>query len=487
MSQHVGNILLAPPVQGTRGTPGFAEIVGDVPMDDAIKECVEALVKECEGKPEAAKDEFIKAAMELAKDVITVATCGEGHKVAAIGKALAEAAIKEGAEITVKGGILFTTYYAGYKLEKPLAKGAEFVVKEGVPLMTLSASCALGEALAGVDVRERAQITLATRSASSTVAETQFTSEKGTSLVTCEELEKAVAEIAMKKGAQVAANEGIKMAALKKAVAEVATKVGAEFADLKSAIDDAVATANRYGLSMKAKRAYVASAVSRKGKKRHEDQAPDEKHLVSLRHAPALPSVASHHIINNRVRKVFQTIVEKFLVMNAQYFAHRNFERLVQDGLISEDAFASPFPPDDDEFILTTAIDAPKGVVRSDKIAKQFDEAMEDLTLAVTKYMTDLFKLLVGDPSKEGRLDQYFVERAAKIQRVVKKINTKNVYVDETLRWWLQRGGNRSRYDEVHGRVAEMFQSLASDGQSKAILWVRELYSTCKKLRGLEG
>ena len=102
-------------------------------------------------------------------------------------------------------------------------------------------------------------------------------------------------EIAIKKGAEIAVNEGIEIAALKEAVFGVATKVGAEFMELKSAIEDAVATATKYGLSERAKKGYVAAIVSRKGKEKVIVKESNELLAVP----PPLPSDfdSGHHAI----------------------------------------------------------------------------------------------------------------------------------------------------------------------------------------------
>ena len=118
------------------------KIVGNVPVEAAIRECVEALVLECEGKPEAVKEKFMNAAMEIAGDAIIVATCSEHCKVAALGKALAKAAIKEGAELTIKGGIHLPAH----------STNIEFVIEKRTPLMTSS------------DTKKGAQIPLVTHS-----------------------------------------------------------------------------------------------------------------------------------------------------------------------------------------------------------------------------------------------------------------------------------------------------------------------------------
>ena len=69
-----------------------------VPIAGTIKDGVEALVLECEGKDEEAKIKALEAAIDLAVDAITVGTMGSGYEVAEAGKIAAEMVIKEIAE-----------------------------------------------------------------------------------------------------------------------------------------------------------------------------------------------------------------------------------------------------------------------------------------------------------------------------------------------------------------------------------------------------
>lgn len=88
------------------------KLVSYIPVVGTVKDSVEALVLECENKPEAAKAKFVEAAVDLVGDVVTVATCGAGYEVAAMGKATAELAIKEGAEFALKQGAEAEVQYA---------------------------------------------------------------------------------------------------------------------------------------------------------------------------------------------------------------------------------------------------------------------------------------------------------------------------------------------------------------------------------------
>ena len=78
------------------------KIVGYIPVVGTVKDGVESLVLECEGKHEAAKEKAMEAAIGLAGDIITVATLGEGYEIALAGKAAAEAAMKDAVESGVK-------------------------------------------------------------------------------------------------------------------------------------------------------------------------------------------------------------------------------------------------------------------------------------------------------------------------------------------------------------------------------------------------
>lgn len=78
------------------------KIVGSIPVVGTIKDSVEAVVLECEGKHEAAKEKAMEAAMDLASDFITVATLGEGYVVATAGKEAAELAFKEALKGEIK-------------------------------------------------------------------------------------------------------------------------------------------------------------------------------------------------------------------------------------------------------------------------------------------------------------------------------------------------------------------------------------------------
>ena len=71
------------------------KIVGYVPVVGTIRDGVEAVVLECEGKHKAALEKALETAVDLAGDIVTVASLGEACEVAVAGKAAAEAALKD--------------------------------------------------------------------------------------------------------------------------------------------------------------------------------------------------------------------------------------------------------------------------------------------------------------------------------------------------------------------------------------------------------
>lgn len=79
------------------------KVVSNIPVVGTIKDGVEAVVLEAQGKHEAAKEKALEAAIDLVSDVVTVGTFGAGYEVAAAGKAAAEAATKEIVESGAKG------------------------------------------------------------------------------------------------------------------------------------------------------------------------------------------------------------------------------------------------------------------------------------------------------------------------------------------------------------------------------------------------
>ena len=78
------------------------KIVGYVPVVGTIKDGVEAVVLECEGKHKEAFEKAMETAVDLACDAVTVASFGEGFEVAVAGKAAAEAAMKDAMESGLK-------------------------------------------------------------------------------------------------------------------------------------------------------------------------------------------------------------------------------------------------------------------------------------------------------------------------------------------------------------------------------------------------
>ena len=78
------------------------KIVGYVPVVGTIKDGVEAVVLECEGKHGAALEKALETAVDLAGDIVTVASLGEACEVAVAGKAAAEAALKDAMEAGLK-------------------------------------------------------------------------------------------------------------------------------------------------------------------------------------------------------------------------------------------------------------------------------------------------------------------------------------------------------------------------------------------------
>ena len=79
------------------------KVVGYIPVVGTIKDGVEAVVLEVQGKHAAAKEKALEAVIDLAGDAVTVATLGAGYEVAAAGKAAAEVAMKELVESGAKG------------------------------------------------------------------------------------------------------------------------------------------------------------------------------------------------------------------------------------------------------------------------------------------------------------------------------------------------------------------------------------------------
>lgn len=123
------------------------KIVGYIPVVGTVKDTVEAIVLEAEGKHEAAKEKAMEAAVDLVGDVVTVATFGTGYEVAAAGKMAAEVAIKEATESGAKS----------------VAKAAmQEAVRDGY---TKTAAIGIGAAAAGAHTKEKLKDSIAARRA----------------------------------------------------------------------------------------------------------------------------------------------------------------------------------------------------------------------------------------------------------------------------------------------------------------------------------
>lgn len=121
------------------------KIVGYIPVVETVKDTVEAIVLEAEGKHEAAKEKAMEAAVDLVGDVVTVATFGTGYEVAAAGKMAAEVAIKEATESGAKS----------------VAKAAmQEAVRDGY---TKTAAIGIGAAAAGAHTKEKLKDSIAAR------------------------------------------------------------------------------------------------------------------------------------------------------------------------------------------------------------------------------------------------------------------------------------------------------------------------------------
>lgn len=121
------------------------KIVGYIPVVGTVKDTVEAIVLEAEGKHEAAKEKAMEAAIDLVGDVVTVATFGTGYEVAAAGKMAAEVAIKEATESGAKS----------------VAKAAmQEAVRDG---FTKTAAIGIGAAAAGAHTKEKLKDGIAAR------------------------------------------------------------------------------------------------------------------------------------------------------------------------------------------------------------------------------------------------------------------------------------------------------------------------------------
>ena len=118
------------------------KIVGYVPVVGTIKDGVEAVVLECEGKHKAALEKALETAVDLAGDIVTVASLGEACEVAVAGKAAAEAALKDAMEAGLKSAAKEQMVQAtreGYTKEAATmmaiagaAQEAKLAAKEGI-------------------------------------------------------------------------------------------------------------------------------------------------------------------------------------------------------------------------------------------------------------------------------------------------------------------------------------------------------------------
>ena len=343
------------------------KIVGYIPVVGTIKDSVEAVVLECQGKHEAAIEKAMEAAVDLVGDAVTVATFGTGYEVAAAGKLAAEVAIKEvekaGAESVAKAAM-------------------REAAKDG---FTKTAALAIGAAAAGAHAKEKLK-------------------------------------------------------------------------------DDIAA---------------------RKGKRRKQTPRGPNKPATDK---PDKDPKRGHHVINNGVRKILPNIIDDFLHQNAHLFHSQGFHDLVEGGHISRrnsvySAHERPLSATDDQFIQTTTVYTPEGKHHEDTNDAQFGIAMISLRVGVTHYMTNLFNVLVNDPSQISHLDHHFTNMAVSLTEAIHLINTGPMYVDQqALTWWLASPqGNLATYERVRSHVEEMFQSLTHQ-RAEILTWVRELFHAYQNL-----
>lgn len=344
------------------------KIVGYVPVIGTIKDSVEAVVLECQGKHEAAKEKAMEAAVDLVGDAVTVATFGTGYEVAAAGKLAAEVAIKEASKAGAES----------------VAKAAmREAAKDG---FTKTAALAIGAAAAGAHAKEKLK-------------------------------------------------------------------------------DDIAA---------------------RKGKRR--GQTPRGPNKPATDKDKDKDPKRGHHVINNGVRRILPNIINDFLHQNAHLFHAQGFHDLVEGGHISQrnsvySAHEHPLSATDDQFIQTTTVYTPEGKHHKDTNDAQFGIAMISLRVGVTHYMTNLFNVLVNDPSQISHLDHHFTNMAVSLTESIHLINTGPMYVDQqALDWWLASPqGNRATYERVCSHVEEMFQSLTHQ-RAEILTWVRELFHAYQNL-----
>ena len=118
------------------------KVVGYIPVVGTIKDSVEAVVLECEGKSEEAKQKALEAGIGLVGDIVTVASFGVGYEVATAGKMAAEVFAKEFTEEAGKAAI---------------KKGLEFGFTE-------KAALALGSTVVGHHTKNKLKENVANRS-----------------------------------------------------------------------------------------------------------------------------------------------------------------------------------------------------------------------------------------------------------------------------------------------------------------------------------
>ena len=403
--------------------------LGFVPIVGTIKDGVEAAVLELQGKHEAAKEKAMEAVIDLACDVVTVATLGEGYEVAAVGKVAAEAAMKDIVEQGAK------------EAAKDVGKAAAETTTKDV-----------GEQGGKGAFRGRTDSASTVATLSDLDVEAAISHEESASRAAALKEGHSVDQIAKAaaKGSQEAKNS------------QFSTQTTSVIAAAEAA---------------RSAKAQARQKIHGKG---HEEPAePDTEPKKDEKE----PSKRGEHVINNGVRKVLPKMIDKFLEINHLRFRNKTFSELRDEGFILPvmrvyQSHEVPLPRDIDLLIQGMSVQLPKGQKYEDLNSAQYGEMICSLTTVVVHYMTTLFDSLVQE-HPPSRLDTYEQTMTRAFTEIVERINTPSseVYVDQhALRLWRATRGNREAdYRRARDAVAHMFNTLLPSERTVAG-WVYELF-----------
>ena len=414
--------------------------VGFIPIVGTIKDGVEAAVLELEGKHEAAKEKAMEAVIDLACDVVTVATMGEGYEVAAIGKVAAEAAMKD----IVEQGAKEAAKDVGKAATKTVAKD---VAEQGAKDATKDVGKAAAETTTK-DVEERGgKDALRQRTDSVSTA------------ATLSDLD-VEATISHERSASTAA----------------ALKEGHNVDHIAKAASAAYEEAKEWGFSDSTANVIAAADAAINAKKQARKKihgegtkGPDTETEKKKKE----PSQRGEHVINNGVRKVFQNMIERFLEINHVFFENKTFAQLrMGPETRVYQSYKEPLTPQIDERIeKKLKVTADDEYV--DTNATQYGIAMVQVSVVIMHYMNAVLNSLRqrNPPSVDRDVNKAVAD-------IVERINARGreVYVDrDALRIWRRERRSEAEYVETRDAVAAMFNLLLPH-ERRVMIWVSELY-----------